>query len=241
MIGLGVLAVVIPFALFGLLIFGAVTLFRRGADAIDLSPRSLLRFYLYLASLAGILTLVVGLSGILNAGFAAAFGDGFVYGAQPVPVRSIAPLCVQPPNQANLKCAEPQPDFQRQQDRQAERRRAEDLIRGITFSLFGAGFWAAHWAARRGVIGTDEGHSGLRRGYLMLGTVIFGLSTIALLPMGIYQALSYLILPVTEGVYRQGAGESLSGGLVTLPVWLIYLWLVVRDVRAVRAIPAPTA
>lgn len=232
-----VLGVLVPIAILGLLGLGAVMLARRAGDGLDLSPRSLLRFYLYVASLAGILTLVIGLSGILNAGFGAAFGNGFVYGAQPLPA-NVRPC---PPNQPNLKCPEPPLDYQERQSQQEDRRRAEDLIRGITFTVFGAGFWAAHWAARRGVIGKDEGHSGLRRAYLMLGTVIFGLSTIALLPMGIYQALSYLILPATEGIYRQGAGESLSGGLVALPVWLIYLWLVVRDVRSVRVIPAPTA
>ena len=68
-------------------------------------------------------------------------------------------------------------------------------------------------------------------GYLLLGTVIFGIATVVLLPTGIYQALSYLILPADSGVYRPGAGDSLPGGLVTLPVWLIYLWLVVRDAR----------
>ncbi len=231
-----VLGVLFPIAILGLLALGAALLFRRGGDGLDLAPRSLLRFYLYIASLAGILTLVIGLSGILNAGFAAAFGNGFVYGSQPVPV--IGRPCG--PNEPNVKCAEPPVDYQQRQAQQEERRRGEDLIRGITFSLFGAGFWAAHWAARRGVMGVDEGHSGLRRAYLMLGTAIFGLSTIVLLPMGIYQALAYLILPAGD-VYRQGAGESLSGGLVTLPVWLIYLSLIVRDARAARRLPATTA
>jgi hypothetical protein len=87
-------------------------------------------------------------------------------------------------------------------------------------------------------MGGDELTSGLRRGYLLLGTVIFGIATVILLPTGIYQALSYLILPADAGVYRQGAGDSLPGGLVTLPVWLIYLWLVVRDMRSVPALPA---
>lgn len=229
-----VLGVLFPIAILGLLALGAALLFRRGGDGVDLSTRSLLRFYLYVASLAGILTLVVGLSGVLSAGLAVAFGPGFVYGAQPVPAM-VRPC---PPNE---KCFEPSVDYQQQQLRQEERRRGEDLIRGITFIVFGALFWAAHWAARRGVMGADEGHSGLRRAYLMLGTVVFGLATIILLPMGIYQALSYLILPAGDGVYRQGAGESLSGGLVTLPVWLIYLWLVVRDARASRAIPVTAA
>src|SRR5439155_1272899 len=83
--------------------------------------------------------------------------------------------------------------------------------------------------------------SGLRRGYLLLGTVIFGIATVILLPTGIYQALSYLILPADQGVFRQGAGDSLPGGVVTLVVWLIYLWLVVRDVRSAPAMPATTA
>lgn len=227
-----ILGIIVPIAILGLLVVGAVTLFRRGADTLDLAPRNLLRLYLYIASLAGIITLVIGLSGVLNAGFAAAFGNGFVYGAQPVPM--MARPC--PPDQ---KCSEPPADYQLQQLRQEDRRRAEDLIRGITFAVFGALFWGAHWTARRGVIGDDESRSGLRRAYLMLGTVIFGLSTIALLPMGIYQALSYLILPA-DGGYRQGAGESLSSGLVTLPVWLIYLRLVVRDARAARTLPATT-
>lgn len=226
-----ILGIIVPIAILGLLVVGAVALFRRGADTLDLAPRSLLRLYLYIASLAGIITLVIGLSGVLNAGFAAAFGNGFVYGAQPVPA-AVRPC---PPNE---KCYQPPTDYQQQQLRQEDRRRAEDLIRGITFGVFGALFWGAHWAARRGVIGDDESRSGLRRAYLMLGTVIFGLSTIALLPMGIYQALSYLILPPADGVYRQGAGESLSSGLVTLPVWLIYLRLVVRDARAARTLPA---
>jgi hypothetical protein len=75
----------------------------------------------------------------------------------------------------------------------------------------------------------------------MLGTVVFGLTTVVLLPTGIYQALSYLILPADAGVYRPGVSDSLAGGLVTLPVWLIYLWLVVRDLRTAPAPQATTA
>ena len=232
----GVLATV---GILGAIVGVIVMLVRGGRGTLELAPRNLVRVYLYIASMAGIIVLVVGLSGMLTVGFAAAFGNGFIYGdASSI---GLVPTCA-PASNPSVKCPPgPALDLATVRDREQERRRADDLIKGITFTVFGAGFWAAHWAARRSVIGKDEGYSGLRRAYLMLGTVIFGLSTIALLPMGIYQALSYLILPATEGVYRQGAGESLSGGLVALPVWLIYLWLVVRDVRSVRVIPAPTA
>jgi len=220
------IGILVPVAILGLLVVGAAMLFRRGGDGLDFAPRNLLRLYLFIASLAGIVVLSIGLSGILNAGFAAMFGNGFVYGT---PFSAIAPAC--PPNisPGSPECKANPPDFAERQAREIERRRGEDVIRGITFAVFGALFWGAHWAARRSVVGPDEPLLGMRRGYLMLGTVIFGLSTVVLLPMGIYQALSYLILPATDGFYRQGAGESLSGGIVTLPIWLIYLSLVIRE------------
>ncbi|HEX9268868.1 MAG TPA: DUF5671 domain-containing protein [Candidatus Limnocylindria bacterium] len=229
-----VLTVLLPIAVLGLLIVAGALLFSRGREGLDLAPRNLIRLYLYVASLAGILLLVIGLSGVLTAGFAFAFGNGFVYGAP------VGPIAVRPcpPNEPG--CV-PQGDINERQRQEQDRRRADDLIRGITFTTFGGLFWGAHWMARRGVMGPDEGQSALRRGYLMLGTVVFGLATIILLPTGIYQALSNLILPPVEGSFRPGAGESLAGGLVTAPAWLVFLWLVVRDVRGTRPVAAVMA
>jgi hypothetical protein len=116
------------------------------------------------------------------------------------------------------------------------RRQTEDLVRGVTFVIFGGVFWAAHWWARRALAG-DADRSGLHRAYLILGTAIFGIATIALLPMGIYQALSYAIVPLDQFSYRPGAGDALSGGLAALPLWLAYLWLVQRALRT--APPSP--
>lgn len=229
-----VLGVIISVAVIGLIVTAIAMVVRGGrGGGLDWTPRTLVRVYLYIASLAGIVVLVVGLSGILNAGFAAAFGDSFVYGDSSFVTPQ--PPCA-PASEPTVKCAPGgQVDFAQQRVRQNARRRGDDLIRGITFTVFGLLFWGAHWIARRGVIGGDESASGLRRGYLMLGTVVFGLATIILFPTGVYQALSYLILPAENGVYRQGVSDSLAGGLVTLPVWLIYLWLVVRDLRAAPA------
>lgn len=235
-----VLGVLVAVAIVGAIVGAIAMLVRGGRNAMDFAPRNFVRLYLYIASMAGIIVLVVGLSGVLTAGFAAAFGDGFVYGESSV--FPIQPACPSSPTDPNVKCVPPpQQDFTTQRLRQQDRQRANDLIRGLTFTVFGAVFWGAHYLARRGVMGTDELNSSLRRGYLLLGTVIFGIATVILLPTGIYQALSYLILPADQGVFRQGAGDSLPGGLVTLVVWLIYLWLVVRDVRGAPAQPAPAA
>lgn len=219
-------------------VVGAVVLaVRSGRGAMEFAPRTLVRVYLYVASMAGLIVLVVGLSSILTVGIAAAFGNGFVYGeSQVFPTTAACPPTTNP----GVKCVPPaQQDFQAQRVRELDRRRADDLIRGITFTVFGALFWGAHFYARRGVMGAGELSSSLRRGYLLLGTVIYGVATVILLPTGIYQALSYLILPTDTGSFRQGVGDSLPGGLVTLPVWLIFLWLVVRDARATSAtVPA---
>jgi hypothetical protein len=232
-----VLGVLVAVAIVGAVVGAIALLVRGGRGAMEFAPRNLVRVYLYIASMAGIIVLVVGLSGILTVGFAAAFGNGFVYGdSTPFPA-----TCPPSPDPA-VKCVPNQPDFTQQRARELDRRRADDLIRGITFTVFGALFWGAHYFARRGVMGADELTSGLRRGYLLLGTIIFGIATVILLPTGIYQALSYLILPLDpNGGYRNGTGDTLPGGLVTLPIWLIYLWLVVRDVRTAPATPPSTA
>lgn len=225
--------VLFPIAALAILVLLAVLFFQR-REAVDLSPPSLLRAYLYLASLAGILTLTIGLASLANAGLAQVLGPEVIYGGtvvKPVP----AQLC--PPG--STTCTEPVVDLarQRQQEQeQRDRRRAEDLLRGITFTAFGALVWGAHRVARRGLDGTVEA-SGLRRAYLMLGTVTFGLATVMLLPAGLYQALASALLPVGEHGYRQAA-DSLGGGLACLPVWLGYLWTLRRDVRPAGAAAA---
>lgn len=233
-----VLGVLVSVAILGAIVGAIALLVRGGRGAIEFAPRNLVRIYLYVASMAGIIVLVVGLSGLLTAGFAAAFGNGFVYGESSVPTIAPCPPTADP----TVKCLPAgQPDFTQQRQRELDRRRGDDLIRGLTFTVFGAIFWGAHFVARRGVMGPDELTSSLRRGYLLLGTVIFGIATVILLPTGIYQALSYLILPAEGGTFRAGVGDTLPGGIVTLPIWLVYLWLVVRDVRSTPATVPTTA
>ena len=207
----------------------------RSRDGFDVSLGGLLRVYFYMASLAGVIVFAVGLAGILAYLLSAGFGLDVIYGGQtPQPVPAIAPAC--PPNASCPPFVTPFPRPPIPDDR--IRRQGEDLVRGVTFIVFGAIFWGAHWWARRSLARTDERASGLYRGYLMLGTAVFGVATIALLPMGIYQALSFVVVPAQPFSFRQGAGESLSGGLAALPLWLAYLWLVQRTLRTTPPMPA---
>lgn len=229
----------VPLAVLGVLGFLAFAFFQRGRDGFELDARGLLRLYLYAASLAAIIVLTAGLASVTNAAIASAFGDEVVYGgsfAGPAIARQVcppgAPGCVEPTPE---QLARQQEQQRRQEKEQRGRRRADDLIRGTTFAVFGAIFWAAHWGARRGLIGPEERGSPLWRGYLMLGTAIFGLTAVVSLPTGVYQALAGALLPPSEfGFYRQGA-DSLGLGLVSLAAWLVYLRLAVRELRPAAA------
>ena len=228
-------SILFPIAFLALLVVLAVVFFQR-RDTIDLSPRGLLRTYLYLASLAGIITLAIGLASLANYSLAAGFGSDVIYGGSSIAKPAIA-RC--PPGAPG--CFEPSPadleQQRRQEQEQRDRRQAEDLLRGLTFTAFGGLVWGAHWVARRG-LDADEGASGLRRGYLMLGTVIFGLATVIMLPTGMYQALASAILPVDQFTYRQPA-DSLGGGIACLPIWLLFLTMLRRDLRGGPRHPEP--
>jgi hypothetical protein len=230
----GVLTALGVLGAIGLLV---VLFLQRGRDGMDLSLGGLLRVYLYLASLAGVIAFALGLAGLISYVLAAAFGLDVVYGGQPQrPIPAIAPVCAPNATCPPFDAPFPQPVFPDNRVQQ----QTQDLVRGVTFVIFGGVFWAAHWWARRALAGVADRASGLHRAYLILGTAIFGIATIALLPMGIYQALSFAIVPPDQFSFRPGAGEALSGGLAALPLWLAYLWLVQRALRTAPP-SSPTA
>lgn len=211
----------------GLAVLGGIVLLivlfaQRSREGLDLSLRGLVRVYLYLASLAAVVVFAAGLAGVLSFVLAAGLGRDVIYGGRQL-IPAVSVNC--PPGQT---CPPPAAELRAVTD-DRERRQADDLVRGVTFLVFGGIVWGAHRAAR-GALGRADG-GGLDRAYLMLGTAIFGVATIALLPMGIYQAVSFAVVPAQDGIFRQSAGEALSGGLAALPLWLAYLWLVLRALR----------
>lgn len=213
------LTLLIPVAVLVVFVLIGVLAFQRGRDGFDLSGNTVLRAYLYLGSFAGVIALAFGLSALLNAALASAVGNEFVYGGTPATLLRPCPV--------GADCPSPAQDF-------FERRRLEDLVRGATFTVFGALFYGAHRAARnamypRGTTVMD--HGGLRRAYLLLGTVVFGVGAIALLPAGVYQLLANAILPNSSDFFRPGVADTLTSGVVSLVIWLLYLRAVLADTR----------
>ena len=223
------LTILIPVAVLAVFVIIGVLAFQRGREGFDLSGNTVLRAYLYLGSFAGVIALAFGLSALLNGALATAVGSQIVYGGAPVP--AIAPLCP-----VGASCP-PQPnpaDVIQRQQQENDRRRQEDLLRGATFTVFGALFYGAHRAGRnalhpRGANDTERG--GLQRAYHLLGTVVFGVGAIALLPAGLYQLLANSLLTLPQDSFRQGVADTLTGGVVSTALWLLYLRAVLSDTR----------
>jgi len=218
------LTILIPVAVLAVIVIVGVLAFQRGREGFDLTGNNLLRAYLYLGLFAGVLAIAFGFSALLNAALATVVGNEFVYGGVPsIPPCPVGVDCPQPPVQILVPAVEG-----------LERRRLEDLVRGVTFAFFGVLFYLAHrWAfgALYGRAATVGQHDGLRRAYLLVGTIVFGIGAIALLPIGVYQVVANVVLPRSTNFYQPGVAESLSGGLVSLVFWLIYLRAVVSDAR----------
>ena len=222
------LTILIPVAVIALIVIIGVIAFQRGREGVDLSPQAMLRAYLYVGSFAGVLALAFGLSALLNGALATAVGNQIVYGGTPVP--AVARPCPQ-----GAACP-PEPDIAQITERQrqeSDRRRQEDLLRGVTFTVFGALFYGAHRVARRSMyprnmtVGTHG--DGLERAYHLLGTVVFGIGAIALLPAGLYQLLANSLLTIPGDFFRQGVADTLTGGVVSTALWLLYLRTVLAD------------
>lgn len=205
-------------AVFGVIALTLLLIFRKDLVGVDVSARSLLRLYLYIASLAGLLVFVIGIASLLDWAAGAAFGVQAVYGRAP----SVWPSFMDYSNFAD----------------QSAMRHDDALLQGLTLTVFGALFWGGHAFARRS-LGPDERSSVLRRAYNVLCTFVFGVGTVVMLPVGIYQLLSYVLVTPAADVFKSGFGDSLAGGIASVPVWLVYLTRVVRAAPREARMPIP--
>ena len=232
------------------LIGGVVYLIQRlrsGAGLV-LPMRFLLRLYLGVVIIAGLLLLAQGLAGLLQVGLASALGNDFSYrpvnlGRPPQP-RTIDPLELK--DRAQLTEAERQrlSEILDQRERESveqrreerirglERARKESLIQGISFTLIGGIIWGAHLFSRRKLETAEDRNSPINRGYLIIMVVVFGLITIINLPQAVFEGFRFYILePLDEFRRTSPPGGRVALSLVTLPIWIIYLVWAIKAVR----------
>lgn len=236
-----------------LLVGGAVVVFLRlrSGVTVDIPMRLLLRLYLYVVIIVGLILFTQGTSHLLRAGFAAAWGDDFSYNPVyvPYPVRAESPRAIEPlelKERAALTDQEREElsrlladrerqdlELRREQRKDGlERAREEGLIQGVSFVLIGGIIWLVHVLGRRWLETEEELRSPLNRVYLIIIVVIFAVITIVNLPQAVFEGLRFAFLdPLDEFDGRYQPGSKLALSIASLPIWITYLAEAIRAVR----------
>jgi hypothetical protein len=98
------------------------------------------------------------------------------------------------------------------------------LLQGILSALIAGALWLVHVLVLRRIAGPDEAGSLLRRGFVGLGLIVFGVTVIASFPAAITQIVDYAYASDTTTLW----GVSRPGGVMGVaiafsPVWLWFL------------------
>ena len=232
-------------------ITGGVFLFvkMRAREPINVNLRFLVRLYLLIVVVAGLLVMTQGASDLLRAGFASMGSNQFSY--NPVYVRlasddvprRFSPLEIKDRQQLTDDELDELVLFQTEREaldleQEAERRRVglerakdEGLIQGFSFLFIGVLIWGSHFAGRRWLETGEEKESLLSRVYLVLVTITFGIITIVFLPQAMFETFRYVVLDPVDAFRNEQPGEKLSLSLTTLPIWLLYLYAVIQTMR----------
>ena len=237
------------FVALALLVGGAFFLIMRlrSGEPLSIDIRALVRIYLYVGIIAGLLVFTQGASELIKAGAAGIAGKEFSY--YPVWVEMPEDKTAQPQHpleladRGDLSSEELEQlsailEERRQENHKINEERErlgrdrafdEGLIEGISFAIIGALVWAAHMLGRRWIEAPEDRAGPLDRIYLVLLTVIFGIITIISLPQAVFETLRYAVLDPSGG--SDQPGEKLALSITALPIWLIYLWYTVRAIR----------
>ncbi len=202
----------------------------RSGAPLSVPLRSLLTVYFYLLSIAGLIVLLIGLSGLVNAGLGALLGRDFSYQRTPVGVPAVPLMSPEGVPQRQFPSPE---ELTQESYRQQERQAREVLLQGISMTVVGGLVWALHMMGRRKTETAEERRAWfLHTAYLAILLAICSIVGIITLASGVYDTLRfYLLQPPGQFEYRTPPGQSLSAALVFAPAWAYYLVSLLRDVR----------
>ncbi len=231
------------------------TRFRAGMT-VHISLRYLLRLYMYIVIIAGLLLFTQGLSELLKAGLAGALDNDFSYRPAYIPttpeedqLHRQHPLEIK--QQQQILTPEEQEELDRHRTFRNERlaelreeRRVEGLdralregiIAGVSFTIIGAIIWILHVLGRRWLETPEERAELINHVYLIIVVVTFGAITIVNLPQAISEGVIYYLPVVPSGEFHRltpltPPGGKLALSIVALPIWIVYLMGTIRAVR----------
>jgi hypothetical protein len=231
-----VLAVLIPVAVVGLVIWIIVGMKQRGVEPFTLASATALYAHLMIivaatAALIGGVLLVKVLAGFININYS--YDAGSFSGSSVYPCPSGAPASV---------CNPPQPDFTPQ--------RTQDLVLGLTLIIVGIAAAFAHGALARALRSSPGGRPvWVERGAAIAFTTLYGFGALFGLIAGASALISYFVVPgsPTSGytnVYPTTSGGQPFGDLVGAAILFIPAWVVVslslrRSLKSSAHLPPP--
>jgi hypothetical protein len=231
-----VLAVLIPVAVIGLVIWNIVGMKQRGVEPFTLASATALYAHLMIivaatAALIGGVLVVKVLAGFININYS--YDAGSFSGSSVYPCPSGAPASV---------CNPPQPDFTPQ--------RTQDLVLGLTLVIVGVAAAFAHRALVRALRSSPGGRPGwVERGAAIAFTTLYGFGALFGLIAGASALISYFVVPGSPisgytSAYPTATGGQPFGDLVGAAVVFIPAWAVVslslrRSLKSSALLPPP--
>ena len=106
------------------------------------------------------------------------------------------------------------------------------MIFGVSLLLIGIILGLVHLVARRSIETETERVDILRRVYLFAGLLVFAVASIISLTVAIPETLSYMFIGARPGDEYLSPGEPLSIAIISLPVWILYLYLTLRNIKS---------
>ncbi len=204
-------------------------------DKKEFDFRMVFSAYFYLVAMLSLLAVLVGLSGITKAVLSDVYGRDFSY----YNYASDRPV-MEPAVDKNSSLTEEQQkdqqeldlEYQKQQAEQIESQYQDDLFTGISTLVVGLLFLVVHvlgWMRMEPAKARQS--SFLYKAYVMMQLVVYSLIALIALPT----ALSTLLRFMFQSTSASGniiPGESLSVAIWATPVWVGFVWLTMRTVKA---------
>jgi hypothetical protein len=233
-----VLAVLIPAAVIGLVVWIIVGMRQRAAEPFTLASAT--AFYAHVmviltatVALCGGVLLVKVVFGLINMSYS--YSVGFFS-------PSTSNLC--PSGVPASACnPSPQPDFTPQ--------RTQDLVLGLTLIVVGVAVAIAHRALARALRGLPGGRPvWVERGAAVAFTALYGFGAIFGLIAGASALISYFVVPGSSSVGPSNTFPIASGGqpfgdlvgtaIVFIPAWVVASLSLRRSLRASALLPPAT-
>jgi hypothetical protein len=231
-----VLAVLIPVAVVGLVIWIIVGMKQRAAEPFTLASATALYAHLMIivsatAALIGGVLLVKVLAGFININYS--YYAGSFSGSSVYPCPSGAPASV---------CNPPQPDFTPQ--------RTQDLVLGVTLIIVGVAAAFAHRALARALRSSPGGRPvWVERGAAIAFTTLYGFGALFGLIAGASALISYFVVPgsptsgyanvypITSG--GQPFGDLVGAAILFIPAWAVVSLFLRRSLKSSALLPPP--